>query len=334
MKTRSFIVVLLINLFSAAAFPQTFNKPKMDSLFDILAAKDQAMGSLVLSKDSKVVYSRAIGYASIQAGEKTPATEKTKYRVGSITKMFTATMIFQLIDAGKLSLTTTLNKYYPGMPNADKITVSNMLNHRSGLHNFTDDPDYIKWMTEPKTHEEIVAIMSKYPVDFQPGEKYSYSNTNYVLLGYIIEKISKKSYDTYLQEKITSKIGLADTHAGGQTDLKKNESFSYLFNGKEWVQMPVTDLSVPGGAGAVVSTPADLDKFIEALFALKLVSDKSLTQMKTITDGYGMGMFQIPFGEKKLTGTMAASTDFIPTWLSFPKTPWPLPIAPTVRSIR
>jgi D-alanyl-D-alanine carboxypeptidase len=318
MKTKILTTTLLIGLSFGTIFSQSFNKPKLDSLMDILAEKNKAMGSLTISKNGIVVYSRAIGNSFISGNEKLPATDQTKYRIGSISKMFTATMIFQLIEDGKLNLTTTVDKYFPQLPNAGKITISNLLNHRSGLHNFTDDPEYLTWMTLPKTQDDMLAIISKSKVDFQPNEKFSYSNSNYVVLGYIIEKVSKQSYPKYLSSSITSKIGLSNTYVGTKTDTKKNESFSYRFlNG--WEQTPETDMSIPGAAGAIVSTPADLTKFIESLFSLKLVSNSSLVQMKTITDGYGMGMFQIPFYNKSAYGHNGGIDGFASTLAYFPE---------------
>jgi CubicO group peptidase (beta-lactamase class C family) len=318
MRTKILTTTLLIGLSFGTIFSQSFNKPKLDSLMDILAEKNKAMGSLTISKNGVVVYSRAIGYSFISGNEKLPATDHTKYRIGSITKMFTATMIFQLIEDGKLTLTSTLDKYFPQLPNANKITISNLLNHRSGLHNFTDDPEYLTWMTLPKTQADMLATIAKSPVDFQPNEKFSYSNSNYVVLGYIIEKVSKQSYAKYLSNRITSKIGLSNTYVGAKTDTKKNESFSYRFV-NSWEQAPETDMSIPGAAGGIVSTPTDLTKFIESLFSLKLVSKASLTQMKTMTDGYGMGMFQIPFHEKSAYGHNGGIDGFASTLTYFPE---------------
>lgn len=318
MKTKILTTTLLIGLSFGTVFSQSFNKPKLDSLMDILTEKNNAMGSLTISRKGVVVYSRAIGYSYISGNEKLSATDQTKYRIGSITKMFTATMIFQLIEDGKISLTTTVDKFFPQLPNANKITISNLLNHRSGLHNFTDDPEYVTWETQPKTQDEMLAIISKSPVDFQPNEKFSYSNSNYVVLGYIIQNISKQSYSKFLRTRITSKIGLSNTYVGAKTDAKKNESFSYRFL-TGWEQGPETDMSIPGAAGAIVSTPADLTKFIESLFSLKLVSNSSLSQMKTMTDGFGMGMFQIPFYEKSAYGHNGGIDGFASTLAYFPE---------------
>lgn len=317
MKIKILTPIFLLLSFGTI-FSQSFNKPKLDSLMDRLAEKNKAMGSLTISKNGVIVYSRAIGYSFISGNEKLPATDQTRYRIGSITKMFTATMIFQLIEEGKISLTATVDKYFPQLPNANKITISNLLNHRSGLHNFTDDAEYKTWETKPKTRDEMLAIISKGGVDFQPNEKFSYSNSNYVVLGYIIETVSNESYSKYLSKRITSRIGLSNTYVGAKTDTKKNESFSYRFS-NGWEQGSETDMSIPAGAGAIVSTPAELTKFIESLFTLKLVSSSSLEQMKTMTDGFGMGMFQIPFYEKRAYGHNGGIDGFASNLAYFPE---------------
>ncbi|MEP6794544.1 MAG: serine hydrolase domain-containing protein [Saprospiraceae bacterium] len=298
MKTKLIYAFLLVSFWSSVACAQMINKAKLDSLFSLLAEKNKAMGSIALSKNGKILYSKAIGYSSITERDKTPATDKTKYRIGSISKMFTATMIFELIEERKIKLTETLDTYFPDIPNANEITISHLLNHRSGIHNFTDDEEYANYMTLPKTEDEMIAIISKNKPDFEPNEKASYSNSNFVLLGYIIEKITKKPYATNLSERITSKIGLSDTYYGGKTNITNIESYSYSYTNK-WDLEPETDMSIPGGAGAIVSTPVDLTKFIEALFSLKLVSKESLSMMKTMKDNYGMGMFQMPFYTRK-----------------------------------
>jgi D-alanyl-D-alanine carboxypeptidase len=318
MKQKLFSMILFMGIAFGTVFAQSINKPKLDSLFNILAEKNKAMGSVTISKNGTVLYSRAIGYCSITGDEKKPSTNLTKYRIGSISKMFTSTMIFQLIEEGKIKLTTTLDSYFPNLPNAKTITISNLLNHRSGLHNFTNDPEYQNWMTQPKTQDEMLAIIAKNKVDFQPNEKAAYSNTNFVILGYIIEKIDKQPYSKSLEKRIISRVKLSNTYIGGKTNIGNNESYSYQYMG-QWIQAPETDMSIPGGAGSIVSTPTDLTQFIEALFSLKLVSQNSLNQMKTITDGFGMGMFQIPFSTKKAYGHNGGIDGFASNLAYFPE---------------
>lgn len=182
-----------------------------------------------------------------------------------------------------------------------KITLGNLLNHRSGIHNFTNDEEYLNYNTRPKSEKEMVEIISKGKSDFEPDSKGDYSNSNYVLLSYILEKTYKKSYKDILNTKIIKPLGLKNTYFGGKTNIQNNECYSYNYSEK-WKKETETDMSIPMGAGAVVSNPTDLVVFITNLFSNKIISEKSLEQMKTIKDKFGMGLFQIPFYEKKAFG--------------------------------
>lgn len=298
---KNVLTCLLFVLCTLVAVGQSLNKPKLDSLLNAVAGENQAMGSLAISHNGLIAYQKAIGSSNLADGHQTPANIKTHYRIGSISKMFTATMIFQLIEEGKLTLDTKLSVYYPQIPNADKITVSQMLNHRSGLYNFVRDSTYQTYMVKPRTQDEMVATFVTQPSDFEPDSRAEYSNTNYVLLGYIIEKAGKKTYPEALKLMIAHKLGLLDTYYGGKINPLKNEASSYEARGG-WQPSPETDMSITAGAGAIVSTPTDLVKFVEGLFTGKLVNAEHLSLMRTITDGYGMGMFELPFGPKKAYG--------------------------------
>jgi CubicO group peptidase (beta-lactamase class C family) len=264
-----------------------------------------------------VVYAKAIGDRLITADKKIDATPDTRSRIGSISKMFTGVMIFQLIEEKKLTLDTKLARYFPSVPNAGKITIAQMLGHRSGIHNFTDDDNYLQWNTQSKTEKQMLEIVSGHPSEFEPGSKAEYSNSNYLLLGYIIEKITGQSYAANLGKRIVSKLGLKNTAVGGKTKPEKNESFSYQFAGN-WEQESETDMSVPGGAGSLVSTASDLTRFAQALFSKKLISAASLSQMKDIKDGYGMAMFRFPFYEKSGYGHTGGIDGFSSILCYFP----------------
>jgi D-alanyl-D-alanine carboxypeptidase len=175
------------------------------------------------------------------------------------------------------------------------------LNHRSGIHNFTNDEDYLKWNTQQKSQEEMLQIIKKAGSDFKPDSKAEYSNSNYVLLSYILEQVYEKSYSEVLTEKIITPIGLKNTSFGSSINLANNEANSYSYNG-EWVKQTETDMSVPMGAGGVISTPSDLTLFADALFSNEIISSTSVAKMKTLNDNYGMGLFQMPFNEKKGLG--------------------------------
>ncbi len=291
MNTRATFATALLALGSLAAPAQTLNTAKLDSLLTALGTHDKLMGSLVLSRDGKVVYSRAVGYRQVDGTTNVPATAATRYRVGSITKMFTATMIFQLIDEKKLTLETPLATFFPQLPNARTITIDQLLSHRSGLHDFASDGAELGY----KSPAEMLALIAKTTPDFEPGARFAYSNSNYVVLGYLLEKLTKQPYAQALQKRVVAKAALQNTYYGGKITPAKQEAFSYERNGTSWKPGPETDMSVPGGAGAIVSTPTDITRFLEALFGGKLVSPASLLAMQTTRDKFGRGLMLLPF---------------------------------------
>lgn len=278
---------------------QDLNKAKLDSLFNILEKNERYMGSIAISHHGKTIYTNAIGYDDIASKKK--STSDTKYKIGSISKMFTSVLIFKAVEEEKIQLNQTIDTYFPTVENANEITIGNLLNHRSGIFNFTNDPDYLNWNTNAKTKEELITIINKNKSVFGPNSKAEYSNSNYVLLTFILEDIYKKSFSELLKNRITEPLDIRSTYVGGKIDLANNECNSYSYAG-EWKKQSETDMSIPLGAGAVISNPIDLNKFIEALFKGKLISEESLEQMTTLKDNYGMGIFQYPFHERKLFG--------------------------------
>ncbi len=275
---------------------ENFNLKKLDSLLNLYYSNNKMMASVAVSKNGNILYNKAYGYKKLNTKDSLFSDINTKYRIGSISKMFTATMVLQLVEERKLSLTTPLSDFFPQLPNAKKITIEMMLNHHSGLHNFTNDSNFLNWNTKKQSQQQMLELIRKQKPDFEPNEKGEYSNTNYVLLGYIVEKTTKKKYSKALQERILSKINLKQTYYGGKTNVKKNESYSYTIENKKWKQESETDMSIPAGAGAILSTPAELTKFITALFNYKLFSKETLEIMKQLDDGYGKGIFRYPAG--------------------------------------
>nr|WP_315193598.1 serine hydrolase domain-containing protein [uncultured Flavobacterium sp.] len=296
---KKILIISIVTFFTTTCLSQTFNKKRLDSLFQVLENKEKFMGSIAISKNGELLYSNTIGFADIEASKK--ANNQTKYRIGSISKMFTACLILKSIEENKLSLNQTLDKFFPQIENSKKITIENLLNHRSGIHNFTNDSTYLSYNTAFKSQKEMIEIIVRGKHDFEPNSKADYSNSNYVLLSYILEKIYNNDYAKILNKKIIIPLGLKNTYFGGKTKLINNESYSYSFE-KRWIKETETDMSIPMGAGAIVSNPTDLTLFIEQLFAGKIISEKSLAQMKTIKDKYGMGIFEFPYFEKKSYG--------------------------------
>lgn len=299
MNIKNILIIIALLIYNNAT-AQTLNTQKLDSLFNVLSAKDRAMGSVAISKNGKLLYSRAIGFANNEKGL-IRSTTGTRYRIGSITKMFTACMTFQLIEERKLTMDTRLSAYFTKVPNADKITVAQLLGHRSGIANMTDDPRYEDFSKTAKSQQQIVDFISSMRPSFPPDSMADYSNSNYILLGYIVEAIYKKPYHQILKEKITQKAGMNQTFYGSAPDLQEASSYSYDDN--KWrLVTPPTHASIPGGAGAIIATPTDLTRFLDALFAGKIISKTSLEQMKTVRDGYGMGMFTFPFNQETFYG--------------------------------
>ena len=291
MKKTIFTTALLLTL-SHIGFSQNLDKTKLDNYFNSLEQNNKFMGSVAVSKNGEIIYTKSIGLADVE--NKVKATENSKYRIGSISKSFTTVLILKAFEQKKLDLNQTIEKWFPTIKNAKKITVKDLLSHRSGIHNFTDDKDYLTWNTQPKNEKEMIEIISKGGSDFNPDSKAEYSNSNFVLLTYILEKTLTKSYSELLQEFVAKPIGLTNTYVFGKINPKNNECKSYSFAGS-WKTETETDFTVPLGAGAIISTPTDLTKFADALFSGKLLINESLEIMKTIKDGYGIGLFQIPF---------------------------------------
>ena len=294
MKKRILRLAVLF-AFGLPGFGQSnFDTTKLHNYFNTLEQNNKFMGSVAVSKNGEIIFSRSIGFADVENNIK--ATENSKYRIGSISKTFTTVLILKAVEQKKLDLNQSIVKWFPKIKNAKKITVKHLLSHRSGLHNFTDNKDYLTWNTQPKSEQEMIEIIAKGGSDFKPNSKAAYSNSNFVLLTYILEKVSTKSYSDLLQEYIAKPIGLKNTYVFGKINPGNNECNSYRFLDK-WKPETETDYTVPLGAGAITSTPSDLTKFADALFSGKLLTNESLQIMKTINQGYGIGLFQIPFYE-------------------------------------
>jgi len=300
--------------FGQMGWTQQFDKAKLDSYFDSLEANDKFMGSVAVSKDGALIYSKSVGYCDIENNKK--ANKDSKYRIGSISKTFTSVLVLKAVEENKLDLNQTIDQYFPSIENAKKIEIKHLLNHRSGIHNFTNDVSYLEWNTQAKTEEELVEIIAKGGSDFEPDSQAEYSNSNFVLLSFILEKELGKSYAELLQHYIIEPIGLENTSFGGKIKVDNNECNSYQFTG-EWELQSETDMSIPLGAGGIISTPVDMTTFSDALFSGKILKSESLEMMKTIKDNYGNGLFQIPFYDKVGYGHNGGIDGFSSTFAHF-----------------
>tara|TARA_R110002051_G_scaffold92242_5_gene161964 strand:+ start:11046 stop:12389 length:1344 start_codon:yes stop_codon:yes gene_type:complete len=326
MKNQSLLIVAFIALLfsctenkkyaqSAKQKPNTY-KSKIDSLLMAYDENDEFMGGIVLSQNGKSVYEKTVGFSDIKSKKK--ASADTKYRIGSVTKSFTATLIFKAIEENKLDLDKTIESYFPNVKNANKITIVQLLQHRSGIHSFTKDKWFFDNRTKYISSTEMLSKISKYESDFEPNSKGEYSNSNYFLLALILEKTYNTSYENLLQEQICKPLNLNNTYSGKEININDNESYSYSYNEK-WTEFPETDLSTAKGTGSIVSTPKDLNSFFEGLLKEKIITAEHLTLMKAIEDGFGMGLFRYKINDRQGFGHRGRIDEFRSTSIYFPK---------------
>jgi len=302
-------LLFLLLLSTSFAFSQQTKFQKIDSLLTFLNTNNKFMGELSIIEKGKIVFSKAYGFADVESGKKLDVN--TKLKIGSITKTFTATMIMQLVDEKKLTLDTKLSKFYPKIPNADKITIHHLLHHRTGIPDFlNDDPTVGEFIYVENKKEDLVKRIENYTSAFEPNSQHKYSNSNYNLLGYIIEDITKKSFAENLNTRIVKKIGLKNTIFPTKIDVSKNEGYSFAYDGKTWEKTPEWSSNLAFSAGAMSSTTNDLNIFLETLLEGKLTSKSSLEQMKSMEDYYGKGLIIAPFEERKFYGHTGGIENF------------------------
>ncbi len=289
------LILCFALLVTQEVYSQNINKRVLNNFLEDKAAKNEIMGSVAIMQAGKLLYIKSVGYADIENNTKNNTF--TKFRIGSITKTFTASLIFMAIDEKKISLSQSIVDYFPDIINAKQIQIRHLLSHRSGIHNFTDNIDFATWYTKYKSREEMLSIILNGGIDFMPDTESSYSNSNYYLLGYILEKIYHQPYEDILKEKIVLKLGLKNTYYGGKINIKKNECNSYYFD-KTWNIKLETDISIPFGAGGISSTATDIAIFLTSIFKGDLISSSSLLLMTSFKEGVGMGLFETKFNEQ------------------------------------
>jgi D-alanyl-D-alanine carboxypeptidase len=295
---------------------QQIDKAKLDQYFKTLEAGNKLMGNVTLSHNGKVIYQKAIGYADIDQGIK--ASNESKYRVGSISKMFTSVLILKAVEENRIHLDQSIDGFFPDIKNASNISIGQLMNHRSGIHSFTANPDYLTWNEQAKSKDELLKIIIEGGSDFDPGTRAEYSNSNYVLLTWILEDIYKQDYSQLVKQNITDPLNLRETYVGQSISIEDKEVNSYKYLG-EWKKSGETHMSIPLGAGAIVSSTGNLAIFIEGIFEGKLISKNSLELMKEMQDNYGRGMFRFPYYDKFSYGHTGGIDEFKSMLSYFPE---------------
>jgi CubicO group peptidase (beta-lactamase class C family) len=273
---RTNVLVLLVLLIVNLSFGQS-KQEDITKLIDTYVEYEKFNGSVLVTENGKVVYKKGFGFANMEWD--IPNAPNTKHRLGSVTKQFTGMLILQLAEQGKIDLQAPITTYLPDYPkaNGDIITTHHLLTHSSGIPNYTSFPGFFKNDSrDPYTPTEFVKIFSEMDLDFTPGEKFSYSNSAYFLLGVLIEKISGKSYEHMLQENIFIPLGMKDSGFDHHASILKNRATGYEKSGGALINSKYLDMTIPYAAGSLYSTVEDLYLWDQALYTNTLLSKASM----------------------------------------------------------
>jgi CubicO group peptidase (beta-lactamase class C family) len=289
MLRRIAIALVLTAACLAQDKPQTEKIARMEQIIQSYVPK-QFMGTVLVAQNGKILLDKGYGFANLEW--EVPNTPTTKFRLGSITKQFTAASVLLLEERGKLKVEDPVKKYMPDAPSAwDKITIFHLLTHTSGIPSFTGFPDFASKETQTMTPQQIVDYFRDKPLEFEPGSKWNYSNSGYVLLGYLIEKISGQSYADFVQQNIFTPLGMKDSGYDSNSALISHRAAGYS-RGKDGPQNAgFVNMSIPLSAGALYSTTEDLLRWEEGLFSGKVLKPESLAKMTTpFKEDYAFGV--------------------------------------------
>lgn len=273
-----------------------------DALIEPFVAAGAFQGVVLLAVRGEVVYERAYGKASAELD--VDNTPDTRFQIASVSKPFTAACILLLAEQGRIDLHAPLSDLLPDYPNGDRLTVDHLLTHTSGIPNVNGLPDYDEWPRNPHTTGELVEKFRDLPLEFEPGEQYSYSNSNYNLLAHLIETVSGMSYGEYLEENVLRPAGMSHTgHRGDMSAIVPGLATGYApFGARGLMRAPYLDWTTKTGNGSLYSTAADLLRFDRALRDGSILSPESLTAFYGLERTLGYGWFPgEKFGEARVT---------------------------------
>lgn len=286
---------LVISLLTLSAGAQSLSAKQMTADFDKILTdqfKPDGTGCAALvAKDGQVIYRKAFGLADLELN--VPMKPEMVFRIGSITKQFTAIAILQLMEQGKLSLQDEITKYIPDYPmHGHSITIEHLLTHTSGIKSYTNVPMFREMIRTDLKPEEIIEKNKALPMEFAPGKKWNYNNSGYIMLGYIIEKVTGKTYPEYLQENFFTPLGMTSSYYGDNTRIIKNRASGYQPGEGGTVNADYLSMTLPYAAGSIMSTVDDLYKWNRALHSYRLVKKETLDMAHTsykLTDGKPVG---------------------------------------------
>jgi CubicO group peptidase (beta-lactamase class C family) len=263
---------------------------KMEEVINSYYVKNEFMGAVLVAQGDETIFSKAYGSANLEWS--IPNALNTKFRLGAVTQQFTAASILLLESQGKLKTDDLVKKYLPSAPEAwSKITILHLLTHSSGIPDFALFPEFQAFQQLPTTAEKTMLSFRDKPLEFLPGEKMSYSNSGYIVLGALIEKVSGKNYATFLQDNIFAPLNMSDSGYDATNAIIPRRAAGYTPTDKGLINANYIDTTVFYSAGALHSTVEDLLKWEKGLFSGKLLSANAQKKMITsYKNDYGLGL--------------------------------------------
>lgn len=293
--------VILWQIFCLAPLSQDTEK-KVDELVKAYTRQKRFSGAVLVAKGDKILLKKGYGLANVELD--VPNQPETRFHIASLTKQFTAVAIMQLEERGLLSLNDPVSKYLPDFPKAvaDKVTIHHLLSHTGGLNSFFDDEPNPSRFRQRMSLEQVIALFKDKPLEFEPGAKFKYSDSGYVLLTAILEKVSKTTWDRYLEENIFRPLGMKNTGYSSGEKILKNRAAGYDAGGKELQNAEPVDISCALGAGALYSTVGDLYLWDRSLYTDTLVKKNTLQKIfSPVKSNYGYGWVIDEAGGRKRT---------------------------------
>lgn len=275
-------------LSATPAFAQDLQR--MDQVVRASVEAEEFSGSVLVARDGEVLLDRGYGFANREWS--IPNDGDTKFRLGSVSKQFTAVAIMILNERGLVDLDAPVKTYLPDAPETwEGVTVRHLLTHTSGVPSFTGFDDYEALKTLPTTVDSLIARFRDRPLDFQPGEGWDYSNSGYILLTAVVEKAGGKSYAEFVAENLFQPLGMSDSGYDSHAAILSRRASGYAPTARGIVNADYVDMSIPQGAGALYSTTRDLLKWEQGLFGGRLLSPDSLTLLTTpVRNQYAFGL--------------------------------------------
>lgn len=301
MKSKFYLKTLvLITLFAftlSSVHSQNFTK-EVDAYLNAEYPTDGPGVSFLIAKDGKAIYKKAFGMANMELN--VPMKPENVFEIGSITKQFTAISILMLEEQGKLNIEDDILKYIPDYPtNGTKITIRQLLNHTSGIKSYTGMANFRALSRTDMSPKELIDVFKNEPFDFEPGTDYKYNNSGYILLGYIIEVVSKQTYADFLEQNIFKPLKMSSSRYGSKEDLILNRASGYSRSEDGYKNAAYLSMTLPYAAGSIMATTQDLMKWQNALnnhVLIKKENYKKAINGSALNDGtlinYGFGLEQ------------------------------------------